>query len=46
MLAVKIFIWTLIIAFILLSIGLIIVVIKAGGTNDDWEEDQNDGKRI
>ena len=40
MLAVKIFIWILIIAFILLTIGLIVVVIKAGGTNDDWE-DQN-----
>ena len=46
MLAVKIFIWILIIAFILLTIGLIAVVLMAGGgTNDDWE-DENDDKRL
>ena len=45
MLVVKIFLWFMIIAFILLTIGLIVVVLKAGGINDDWE-DQNDDKRL
>lgn len=39
MLAVKIFLWILIIAFILLSIGLIVIVLKAGKINDDWEDE-------
>lgn len=45
MLAVKIFLWILIIAFILITIGLIVVVLKAGGINDDWEE-ENDSKGL
>ena len=45
MLAVKIFIWIMIVAFILMSIGLIIIVLKTGGINDDWE-DENDNKRL
>ena len=45
MIVVKIFLWFMIVAFILLTIGLIIVVLKAGGINDDWE-DENDNKRL
>lgn len=45
MLAVKIFLWILIIVFILLTIGLIVIVLKAGKINDDWE-DKNDSKRV
>lgn len=41
MLAIKIFLWILIIAFILLSIGLIVIVLKAGKINDDWEEEND-----
>jgi hypothetical protein len=45
MIAVKIFIDFMIIAFVLLTIGLIIVVLKGGGTNDNWE-DEHDDKRL